>query len=317
MPRISVVEPLSKAFDRMRFILFGPFDLSKWLVMGFCAFLAQLGSGGGGGFNFSRRFGGHDAKSPTEAFRNAADWVMAHLPLVIAIGTVAVVFAVALMALLKWLGSRGEFMLLDGIVKNRGAVKEPWTEFRSHGNSLFGVRFILAIAVAVVLLIIVAACLALALSDIRQERFGIGAILAIALFGLTLLPLFICYGIAEAILIDFVTPIMYRRNISAMAAIHVLWTEILPGNVGHFALFYLMKILLGAAAAVIILMGTCLTCCIAALPYINAVVFLPIFVFMRCYGLFFLEQFSPEWQILPPLAGPGAAEEATYRGGAP
>ena len=46
---ITFVDPLSRAVERMRQILFQPFDLVKWLVLGFSAWLAGLASGAGGG----------------------------------------------------------------------------------------------------------------------------------------------------------------------------------------------------------------------------------------------------------------------------
>jgi hypothetical protein len=49
---ISVTEPVSPALERVKTMLFKPFDLGKWFTIGFCAWLAFLGeSGGGGGFN--------------------------------------------------------------------------------------------------------------------------------------------------------------------------------------------------------------------------------------------------------------------------
>ena len=54
MEQISVTTPISQAIERVRQILFNPFDLGKWFVIGFCAWLAGLGeSGGGGGGNFN------------------------------------------------------------------------------------------------------------------------------------------------------------------------------------------------------------------------------------------------------------------------
>ena len=47
--QISYVQPLSRAWERMRQILFDPFELAKWLVLGFSAWLAGLAGGGGGG----------------------------------------------------------------------------------------------------------------------------------------------------------------------------------------------------------------------------------------------------------------------------
>ena len=46
---ISVTAPVGQALDRVKRMLFQPFDLGKWFVIGFCAWLAGLGESGGGG----------------------------------------------------------------------------------------------------------------------------------------------------------------------------------------------------------------------------------------------------------------------------
>ena len=48
---ISVTEPVSLAMKKTKEILFAPFNAGKWFTLGFCAWLAYLGSGGGSGFN--------------------------------------------------------------------------------------------------------------------------------------------------------------------------------------------------------------------------------------------------------------------------
>ena len=48
---VSVMEPIGHAINKTKHILFDPFNLEKWFVIGFCAWLAGL-AGGGGGFNF-------------------------------------------------------------------------------------------------------------------------------------------------------------------------------------------------------------------------------------------------------------------------
>jgi len=49
-PRIEIFRPFGEAFELTTKILFQPFDLKKWLVIGFAAWLANLG--GGGSFNY-------------------------------------------------------------------------------------------------------------------------------------------------------------------------------------------------------------------------------------------------------------------------
>src|SRR5437879_6145355 len=50
-PRIEIFKPFGEAFELTKKILFQPFNLSKWCVIGFAAFLA-----GGVNFNFGFRF---------------------------------------------------------------------------------------------------------------------------------------------------------------------------------------------------------------------------------------------------------------------
>ncbi len=49
---ISPIEPISQAWNHMVRILFKPFEIKKWFVLGFCAFLAQCDEMGGNGGNF-------------------------------------------------------------------------------------------------------------------------------------------------------------------------------------------------------------------------------------------------------------------------
>ena len=51
--KIEIFKPFGESFELMKKILFQPFNLSKWLVIGFAAWLANLGGGGGGAGNFN------------------------------------------------------------------------------------------------------------------------------------------------------------------------------------------------------------------------------------------------------------------------
>ena len=84
---IAYVQPTSRAFDGMKRILFQPFDIGKWFVIGFTAWLAGLldhtssssgssgGSGGGGGSG-SSLVAQNDAASL--GFQDVIDWSRAN-----------------------------------------------------------------------------------------------------------------------------------------------------------------------------------------------------------------------------------------------
>ena len=71
----------------------------------------------------------------------------------------------------------------------------------------------------------------------------------------------------------------------------------MPGNLGPLVLFYLLKWAMAIGAGVLVVTVMCLTCCLAALPYVSAVVFLPVTVFFRSFSLCLLAQLGPQWSV--------------------
>jgi hypothetical protein len=310
---ISVTEPIGWALTRTGRMLFKPFEWRKWFVLGFCAWLANLGAGihGGpnfgihGGPNFNPGGGGPGRRSGggPGPFDPVLEWIREHVGLVILVAVVALVVFLAIGVVLTWLSSRGKFMFLDGVVRNRGAVVEPWHRFRTPGNSLFGFRVVFGLAALAVVLLIAGAGLAIAWPDVQAERFGAMAVAAILAGALLMMPFIAVLGIVFLLLEDFVVPVMYLRGVRTLAAWGIVWREILPGNFWRIVLFYLMKIVLGFGIAVVAIVATCFTCCLTIIPYLGTVILLPIFVFMRSYSVYFLQQFGPGWQFFPAVEG--------------
>lgn len=284
---LSVTDPISQAIERTRVILFQPFNLEKWLLLGLCAFTANLGTGGNFTFNFPitlppGEFGG---------------WFRDHVVSVVVVLTVIVLMAIGFALFCLWLSSRGQFMFLDGVVHNRGAVLAPWHEYRHEGNSLFGFQIVLGLSILLALLAIVALALLLAAPDIRSRDMSGYSAAAIAL-GMTLgVTLMLAAAMAWTILIDFIVPVMYLRRVTVRLAWRVFFAELLAGNKGTFALYLLMRLLLGWLIGILVIVALLLTCCLAALPYVGTVILLPVLVFLRAYPLQFLEQFGPDWRV--------------------
>jgi H+/Cl- antiporter ClcA len=160
--KIEIFKPFGEAFDLMKKILFQPFDFTKWLVIGFAAFLC--GHFSVGGFNFP--FGGfpQNQKNPKLISRDWEQW-KPWLP--IAIGAFVVVILI-LIVVLSWLRARGNFIFTDCIVRNRAAIAEPWREFCKEGNSYF--LFLLALAFGSIVLVGIFLLPVLALSPVFQSR---------------------------------------------------------------------------------------------------------------------------------------------------
>ncbi len=293
---LSVTDPVSAALDRTKRILFKPFDIRKWFVLGFCAFLAYLGEAGGGGPPGGGGGGGGGGPSGAEV----GDWIKANIGVVIAVGLIVLTVVIVIGLLVLWVRSRGKFMFIDGVVHNRGAVVAPWKAFRLHGNSLFLFSFALTFGMFVIEMLIVAFGVMLAWPDIQSSEFGSASVSAIVMGVLLLFGAGIVYYILAVLLEVFVVPTMYLHNMPVMPAWRIVRAEVLAGNSGTIILYFLMKIALAIAIGVIAVFATCLTCCLAVIPYLGTVILLPLYVFSRCYPVCFLEQLGPSWHFFPP-----------------
>jgi len=166
---ISVIDPLSQAMVWSRDVLFRPFDLGKWIVLGFCAWLAGLGERGGGGNGSFNIHDGGSRRDFERGMHEAWEWLLANLALVLFVVAVAFVIIFTVWLLFLWLSSRGKFMFLDGVVHNRAAVVAPWRQFRAPGNALFRFRFVVGLIGGVIVLAFLASLVFLAWLSIDTD----------------------------------------------------------------------------------------------------------------------------------------------------
>ena len=289
---ISAIDPITSAWNHMVRILFKPFEIKKWFVLGFCAFLAQCGEGGGSGGSGGSRWSNSNS---TTSFDEGKAWVEANFSLVLTILISGIILAILIGLLVSWLSSRGKFMLLDGIVKNRGAIKEPWAEYKTEGNSLFLFSVVIGLLVLLTFSLIAGISVLIAMPDIQSETFG-GAGVAAIVVGSSLMLLFILACIALSAFVKILmVPTMYLKRVRAIEGWKIAWNQLLKGHVGSFILLILMMFLLGIGAGVVAMFAICATCCVGALPYISSVLLLPITVFFACYALCYIQQFGGDW----------------------
>jgi hypothetical protein len=301
-----VVDPISPALERVKCVLFRPFDLGKWFVIGFCAWLAYLGETGGGSGGGNYNFGNHAGHSGADfrhALDRARDYLLNNLDWIIPLAAFLIVVILGLGLLFLWLSSRGKFMFLHCVALNRAEVTEPWNKFASEGNSLFWFRLVLALAGMILtlpLLVIIGVMIFKMIY--RGEPDLAGIMMAIGL-GLALILGAIVFAIIKKFTVDFVVPIMLLRRTKCLAA----WREfygLLAAYFWLFVLYILFQIVLGMAIGILIVMAVLVTCCCAGclmlLPYLGTVLLLPVLVFKRSYPLYFLAQFGPEYDVFPP-----------------
>ncbi len=307
--QISVVDPISKAIDRTRKILFQPFAMKKWFVLGFCAFLAQLSEGGGTPqFNFSG--GGRGGVRPM--LQSTTSWVQANASVAIVGGLVGLAVLIGLLALLCWLGSRGQFMFIDGLVHNRAAVKLPWRIYEDHGNNLMVYRLLINVAGIMIIIMSAVVSASIAWTDLQTGQMGNSTTLALLVGFALLIPCWIVWSVVSMIVNNFVVPAMYLHNQKFVEAWSTAWHHVIVGHGKTITLYFLMKFALGMGIGVIAAVATCLTCCLTGIPYIGTVILLPLFVFERCYSLYFLEQYGYQWWFFVREGWPPRCEQCGY-----
>ena len=288
--KIEIFAPFSDAFDLTKRILFQPFDLAKWMTIGFAAFLAGLSDGTrvNPGLNLPDLSGRAESHNVDfGAVRSQIDaWLVGG---VIAI---VVVVIVLMIVLFMWLGSRGRFMFIDCIVHNRGAIEQPWREYRREGNSLF----LWSLMISVISLVLVALfALPIAVPYFLSGEFGnFGAVTVIYIIAVVVC--FVVAGIVLGIITWFMPPVMYRQRCNALTAFMTV-LRLIGREPGPFILYVLFVLVLLVAGAIMSCLITCLTCCIAALPYIGTVILLPLYLFYYAYTLLFLRQFGAEYDV--------------------
>ncbi|MHC4266556.1 MAG: DUF7544 domain-containing protein, partial [Planctomycetota bacterium] len=284
-PRISVIEPIKPAIERVKEILFRPFDLEKWFVIGFCAWLSFLCDGGGGGGNISN--------VPSRGDLNhAKETIFESLPWLIPVAIFLFVIGIAVGILLLWVSSRGKFMFLHCVATNRAEVKVPWNKCRREGNSLFLFRLVIWIISLVCFIPLAVLTIILILMCVDSDGADIVLLAAgVVISVLLMIIAAVFFGILSNFTKDFVVPIMYLGTARCVDG----WREflfILSVNKCKFLLYILFQIVIGIVIGSILFalsLFTCgCACCLMAIPYIGTVVLLPILVFSRSYSLYYL-----------------------------
>jgi len=288
-PKIEIFKPFGEAFELTKKILFQPFDLGKWCVIGFAAFLC--GHFAGVGINFPSPFGNFQ---PHRANQSA---IPSHLEQWKPWLQVAIVFFALLVfvfiILFAWLKARGNFIFTDCIVRNRAAIVGPWREYKREGNNYF--LFLLAVMSGALVLVALMLASFIALGWLKYRTGETGSITSIGLI-VFLFVFWISIIIFVSVVAFFMVPVMYRRRCRSVEAFRDI-TLLIAHNLGSFVLFCLFGIVLVLAVLMIGAIVTCATCCVAALPYVGTVILLPLFVCLRAFGLLFLRQFGSDYDV--------------------
>ncbi len=290
-PHVSVIDPITTAIERVKLILFNPFEIEKWFIIGFCAWLANLTEVIANLCNVIANLRDELAKS--------GEFVRHHLQVIIIVAVVILVIGFAIGIVLTWLSSRGRFMFLHCVAENKTEVKVPWRKYRRQGNSLFLFRLALTFISLLCFGLVFGGGIVLSIAFGRGGHMGL-VIVVLAVLILLFIPLAIIFTVIDKLTKYFVVPIMYLRQCACMEA----WREyitLFSANILRFIGFilfrWLLAIVTGTIQFIVFLGCCCCGGCLLAIPYIGTVLWLPILVFERSYSLYYLGQYGPEFDV--------------------
>lgn len=299
---IAYFEPFARAWHRMKQALFSPFNLNKWFIIGFNAFLAGLLDGPHGNSAWSEKGDDLTFREFLNLPHRGWEWLMDNPGWFIGIIFI-MLFLVTLVIVLTWLSSRGKVMFLDNVVHERAEIANPWKQYGKEGNSLFlwRVCFGLIVFAFFILLGIIFFTAASALHG--NGRFTGPLILFILGWMFLFLLTIIIIGYISIFLDSFVVPLMYKDRLTVIQA----WSRFLSifkRHPFHFLLYGLFVFVLMIAFVISVILAGFMTCCIGfillVIPYIGTVITLPFWYTLRAFSLEYFAQFGAEFNVFPP-----------------
>lgn len=226
---------------------------------------------------------------------------------------IGAVVVLVLVIVLTWVSSRGVFMFIDNVVRDKAEVARPWKEYHREGDSLFLWRLaygflVLAVFGALAVYFFTRA------SYLYDRGLGVHVPIGFILgMGLLAFLLAVLMAYISLFLASFVAPLMYKNRVTAVKAWRI-FLSLLGQYPLQFLGYGLLVLLLMVAFVGIVIVAGLVTCCIGwfllIIPYVGTVVTLPVWYTLRAFSLEFLAQLGPEHDLFPPKeSGPAAPAE--------
>ncbi len=295
---ISVIDPIGKAFDKTKQILFSPFDIGKWFALGFCVWLAFLGEGGGGNGGGGGDGGGGRPHAPS--MHEVRNFIEANMYWLLPLGLTILVVGLVIGLGLLFLRCRGKFMFLNGVARNTDLIVQPWKDYASQANSLFLFKLCVGLIYAACMIPLIIGWIVVIIPIIQAEQLLVAALGMICLLASVTILVGLAFTTISKLTEHFVVPVMYIHHLRCMEAWKIFW-GLLKNNLGRFVLYLLfyLVLMMGFAAFFVALavVTCCCFCCITAIPYIGTVLLLPFYVFFRAYSALYLAQYGPQWDV--------------------
>ena len=285
----SPIDAATAAYEHTRRHLL-PFNLERWLALGFVAFLDQCGRGGISG-SFPGNLGSPGVPGDGDAgggggLPEIGAWLGENVLLVVAIAAAAIALIFALTALILWINSRATFVYIENVAHGRTDIARPWRDHAERAWSYFGWRFAVMMGVFVGLVVLVGIAIA-AVVAFQENGYAIAAVL------LVVVPLLILMVVAAALLSvalrDFVAPIQMAAGVTCGEGLRRV-SALVRAHPMAFFLYVMLKVVFGIAQGIVIFIAACFTCCCILIPVVTQTFLQPLFYFERAWPLYLLRE---------------------------
>lgn len=292
--KMRPLDALDPTRDRVRSLLFTPFDATVWINFGVIIFLGRLFNITGMGLGLPSR-----SLPKVKTLHDAQTWFYENMATVVLIGLVALLVSLVVGTALAWLRSRGQLMLVRAVAYSDHRIESNWKETGGLTNSLFFFRVALLLSGMANGLIFGVATVGIVAYVYRNVTHD-PALLFLAAAPTSLIWLTVQFTIsgASALLSDFVVPLMVRNQSSCIQAWRV-FGGLVTGNMWALQIFYLVRFCILLIIAFTGFLVGCFTCSLGFLPVIHHAALSPLYLFDRVYSLSVLEQLGPEYTIKP------------------
>lgn len=299
------VDAVTAAARHTRRLLFGSWSAQRWLYLAFAGWLAHLGAGG-------MRFRVPGAPRPSmgvpavdETWSDVWPWLALALGVLVLVG----LFALGLWIAVVYVNARGSFLFVEMLARGPGSVARSWRRHGALADDLFLFRVRLGLGYfAAVGLPCTASALAVGAwswwapetSLLVPVAVGVCAFCAWVAVQLTVL-----YRCCLVLLNDLVVPIMYVRRVGVRPAARAA-AALLVARPRMAARYAAIRVVLGAAAGFVGLAVGAVLWLFGGMPGVEAIVLVPVLVFLRSFSMHFAARLAPDLGVLAAEAAPPA-----------
>lgn len=246
--KFNAFDLITPAIEDTKKLLF-PFEMKKWLKLGFVSLLASNNSGGNGNGSGSSEDAQLFEKAYDQSWSSIRDsmgfWYYLLLPGFLLLTVISLIMA--------YISSVFSFIFLESLRTGKVTIRKSWHKNKGLGFSLFGIRVIMGLIVlvsSIVLLMpfIVPLFESSGPADYFQS-LGWQSLTWFIPIAVVLAIILLIVGIFNFVLYNFAIVHMYLNKAPAWKSFKEVWAQV-KKNIGEVLLFWVARIVVGLAIAI-------------------------------------------------------------------